>query len=85
MAFQAQASNNNIDVKIYEALPGVTNTIAYKGLKDLAYAPGNAKPETPEPTSKNKGVKILTPPGKGNTNSETSAGTGSLTTVLLAY
>ena len=77
--------NNDIDVEMYEALPGATNTTAYRGLKDLAYAPGNAKPDTPELTFKNKGVKILTPPGKGNTNSGTSAGTGSLTTVLLAY
>ena len=70
---------------MYEALPGVTNTIAYKGLKDSAYAPGNAKPETPELAPRNKGVKIITPPEKGNMNSGTSTGTGTLTAVFLAY
>ena len=51
----------------------------------MVYAPGNAKLETPELTPKNKGVKILTPPEKGNTNSGTDTGTGFLTAVLLAY
>ena len=85
MASQAQALNNDIDVKIREALPGVTNTTIYKGLKDLAYAPGNVKPEIPEPAPKNKGVKILTPPEKDNTNSGTNIKTGSLIAVLLVY
>ena len=70
---------------MYEALLGVINTIAYKGLKDSAYAPGNAKPETPKPAPKNKGVKILIPPEKDNTNSGTGAETGSLIAILLAY
>ena len=77
--------NNDINVEIREALPSVTNTTTYKGLKDLAYAPGNAKPEIPEPAPKNKGVKILTLPDKGNTNNGTGTGNGFLTAVLLAY
>ena len=85
MASQAQASNNDIDVEMREALPSVTNTTAYRGLKDSAYAPGNAKPKTPELAPKNKGIKILTPPSKNNTNSGNNAGTGSLITTLLAY
>ena len=85
MASQAQASNNDINVEMYGTLPNVTNTIAHKGLKDSAYAPGNTKPETPEPAPKNKGVKILSPHEKGNTNSGISIRTGSLTTVLLVY
>ena len=68
-----------------EALPGVTNITTHKGLKDSAYAPGNAKPETPEPAPKNKGAKILTPPEKGNMNNGTGTGNGSLIAVLLAY
>ena len=70
---------------MYEPLPDATNTTAYRGLKDLAYAPGNAKLETLKPIPKNKGVKVLTPPEKGNTNNGNGAETGFLTTVLLAY
>ena len=85
MASQAQASNNDINVEIHGAPPDVTNTTAYRGLKDSAYAPGNAKPESPEPAPKNKGTRTITPPEKGNANKGTNAETGSLTAALLAY
>ena len=85
MASQAQASNNDNDVKIHRAPPDVTNTTTHKGLKDLAYVPGNVRPETLEPVPRSKRITILTPPGKGNKDNITSKGTGILTVALLVY
>ena len=85
MASQAQASNNDIDVEMHGALPDVTNTTAYRGLKDSAYVPGNTKPETPEPALKLKRTTTLTSPDKDNKDKNTSKGTGTLTVALLAY
>ena len=85
MASQAQALNNNINVKIHGALPDVTNTTAYRGLKDSAYIPGNTKPETPEPAYKPKRNTTLTSPNKDNKDSNTSKGTPILSAALFAY
>ena len=69
---------------MYRALPIAINTYTYKGLKDLAYIPGNISPKTPEPAP-TKRTTILTPPDKGNKNNSTSKSAGILTVALLAY
>ena len=85
MAFQAQALNNDNDVEMYGVPPIVTNTPTYRGLKDLAYAPGNVKPKTPEPGLSTKEVTILIPPGKSNRDNNTNKGAGILTLALIVY
>ena len=67
---------------MYGALPDVTNTTVYRGLKDLAYVPGN-RPETPELAFKPKRVTTL--PDKGSKDSNTSKGTGTLTVAFFVY
>ena len=70
---------------MYGALPDVTNNTARRGLKDSIYAPGNVRPETPEPAPKPKRTTILTSPDKGSKGDNTNKGTGMLTVALLAY